>query len=57
MVGWFGIAGASDLKLTIYLTSKEWVRRALNPAISDPRGEPSSIDFECAETQKARDRF
>ncbi|KAL4781453.1 hypothetical protein BJX76DRAFT_16590 [Aspergillus varians] len=34
---------------------EEWVRRALNPAISDPRGEPSSIDFECAENQRARD--
>ncbi|KAL6236231.1 hypothetical protein BDW75DRAFT_117004 [Aspergillus navahoensis] len=36
---------------------KEWVRRALNPAISDPRGDPSPIDFECAESQRVRERF
>ncbi|KAL4751757.1 hypothetical protein BDW72DRAFT_87295 [Aspergillus terricola var. indicus] len=36
---------------------KEWVRRALNPAISDPRGDPSPIDFECAESQRIRERF
>ncbi|KAL4933851.1 uncharacterized protein BDV17DRAFT_286658 [Aspergillus undulatus] len=35
---------------------EEWVRRALNPAISDPRGDPSPIDFECAETQRVRER-
>ncbi|KAL4989155.1 hypothetical protein BDW68DRAFT_176276 [Aspergillus falconensis] len=36
---------------------EEWVRRALNPAISDPRGDPSPIDFECAESQRVRERF
>ncbi|KAL2848567.1 hypothetical protein BJY01DRAFT_246291 [Aspergillus pseudoustus] len=36
---------------------EEWVRRALNPAISDPRGDPSPNDFECAESQRERDRF
>ncbi|CBF75833.1 predicted protein [Aspergillus nidulans FGSC A4] len=36
---------------------EEWVRRALNPAISDPRGDPSPIDFECAESQRIRERF
>ncbi|KAL3464675.1 hypothetical protein BJX64DRAFT_88028 [Aspergillus heterothallicus] len=36
---------------------EEWVRRALNPAISDPRGDPSPNDFECAESQREKDRF
>ncbi|RDW94206.1 uncharacterized protein DSM5745_01528 [Aspergillus mulundensis] len=36
---------------------EEWVRRALNPAISDPRGEPSPSDFEYAESQRIRERF
>ncbi|PLB50355.1 hypothetical protein P170DRAFT_142353 [Aspergillus steynii IBT 23096] len=28
--------------------------RALDPAISDPQGEPGAIDFECAEKQGER---
>ncbi|KAI9375982.1 hypothetical protein BJX61DRAFT_539298 [Aspergillus egyptiacus] len=36
---------------------EEWVRRALDPAISDPRGDPSPIDLECAENQRVRDKF
>ncbi|KAL4955601.1 hypothetical protein BDW69DRAFT_182347 [Aspergillus filifer] len=36
---------------------EQWVRRALNPAISDPRGDPSPIDFECAENQSVRERI
>ncbi|OJJ57554.1 hypothetical protein ASPSYDRAFT_90837 [Aspergillus sydowii CBS 593.65] len=47
----------NTLKTPTQIYREEWVRRALNPAISDPRGEPSSTDFECAETQRARDRF
>ncbi|KKK23631.1 hypothetical protein ARAM_005625 [Aspergillus rambellii] len=39
------------------LYREEWVRRALNPAVSDPRGDPSPLDFECAENQRVRDRF
>ncbi|OJJ05624.1 hypothetical protein ASPVEDRAFT_862034 [Aspergillus versicolor CBS 583.65] len=52
------MAGEEDaVKTPTQIYREKWVRRALNPAISDPRGEPSSIDFECAETQKAKDRF
>jgi hypothetical protein len=29
--------------------------RALDPAILDPQGDPSPIDFECAEVQSKRD--
>ncbi|KAL4792547.1 hypothetical protein BDV19DRAFT_392041 [Aspergillus venezuelensis] len=36
---------------------EQWVRRALNPAISDPRGDPSPIDFECAENQRVMERI
>lgn len=31
--------------------------RALDPAILDPRGDPSSVDFECAEIQRKKDRL
>lgn len=37
---------------TRYLTT-----RALDPAILEPRGDPSSVDFECAEYQRKKDRF
>ncbi|ODM22757.1 hypothetical protein SI65_00346 [Aspergillus cristatus] len=30
--------------------------RALDPAILEPRGDPSSVDFECAEYQRKKDR-
>ncbi|KAL4941559.1 hypothetical protein BDV06DRAFT_179051 [Aspergillus oleicola] len=44
-------------KRLILVRLKQWVRRALNPAISDPRGDPSPIDFECAEHQRVRERI
>lgn len=31
--------------------------RALDPAILDPQGDPSPVDFECAETQGAKERL
>ncbi|KAL4913365.1 hypothetical protein BDW62DRAFT_166028 [Aspergillus aurantiobrunneus] len=49
-------AGTKKNKTPTQIYREKWVRRALNPAISDPRGEPSSIDFECAESQRVRER-
>ncbi|KAL2860855.1 uncharacterized protein BJX67DRAFT_325961 [Aspergillus lucknowensis] len=53
-----GGAGKKKLNRTpTQIYREEWVRRALNLAISDPRGDPSPIDLECAESQRERDRF
>ncbi|KAL2820236.1 hypothetical protein BDW59DRAFT_117918 [Aspergillus cavernicola] len=50
-------SGMKKCKTPTQIYREKWVRRALNPAISDPRGDPSPIDFECAENQRVRDKI